>query len=287
MTTAPPEADIQTSTPPPKVDIFRYGWRYIRRVQPDGTAEYEQVPLTLEDVLYPEVGDFVVHSKAHEDTCTYLADVFNARLRDDPTAVVLHDVRIAWDVPGLRPNGPDIAVICGVAEQRNWSTFDVAEENAHPALIVEVTSPETRQNDLLDKVDIYEQAGIPLYVIVDTRPWKGEERAHLLVYHLTLNGYEILAPDERGWLWLEAVRVWLGVRENRVECYDADGSVIGDYKAIDQARAAAEARAETAEARAETAEAQVAAEAQARMQAEARLRELEDQLRQVRGENPQ
>jgi hypothetical protein len=81
--------------------------------------------------------------------------------------------------------------------------------------------------------------------------------------------------------------VWLGVRENRVECYDADGSVIGDYKAIDQARAAAEARAETAEARAETAEAQVAAEAQARMQAEARLRELEDQLRQVRGENPQ
>jgi hypothetical protein len=36
--------------------------------------------------------------------------VFEAQLATDPTAVVLDDVRIAWDVPELKPHGPDIVV---------------------------------------------------------------------------------------------------------------------------------------------------------------------------------
>ena len=127
--------------PDGEIDPFRYGWRYLRNEDPDGNFEMAQVPLTLSDLLYPEVGDFVVHSKAHEDRCTYLANVFSAQLKDEPTAVVLHDVRVAWDVPGLRPNGPDIAIIHGLREIQNWSTFDVSKEGVRPALIIEVTSP--------------------------------------------------------------------------------------------------------------------------------------------------
>jgi Uma2 family endonuclease len=277
MSIAPLQTEV---TPAPSDDPFCLGWRYLRRQLSDGRVEYEQVPLTLEDVLYPEVGDFVVHSKVHEDICTYLADVFNAQLRDDPTAVVLHDVRVAWDVPGLRPNGPDVAVILGVREPRNWSTFDVADEGVRPALLVEVTSPETRQNDLLDKVDIYEQAGVPLYVIIDTRLWKGAEQLHLIAYHLAPNGYEVLAPDERGWLRLEPAGVWLGLNDNRIACYDAHGQLIGDYQALAEARAVAEARAKA------EGEARAAAEARA-SEAEARLRDLEAELRRLRGENAQ
>ena len=147
MAIASPETE--TVTAPSSSDPYRYGWRYVRRELPEGGETFDQVPLTLEDVLYPEVGDFHVHSKAHEDMCTYLADVFSARSSDQPQAVVLHDVRVAWDVPELRPNGPDIAVIFGVREQRNWSTFDVAEEGVRPEVIIEVTSPETRSNDLV------------------------------------------------------------------------------------------------------------------------------------------
>ena len=283
MAIASSEIELATA-PQAHSDPYRYGWRYVRRELPEGGATFEQVPLTLEDVLYPEVGDFHVHSKAHEDTCTYLADVFNARSSDQPQAAVLHDLRVAWDVPELRPNGPDIAVIFGVREQRNWSTFDVAEEGVRPALIVEVTSPETRQIDLVDKVDIYEQASIPLYLIVDMRRWKGAEQLHIIAYSLTSTGYEVLAPDQRGWYWVESVSVWLGLRDNRVLCFDVAGNPIGDYKAINAARAAAEARAKTAEARAKTAEARAAAEAEARAQTEARVRELEAELRQLRGE---
>jgi hypothetical protein len=69
---------------------------------------------------------------------------------------VLHDVRVAWDHPEIKAHGPDLAVFFGVPEQRHWSTFDVAEEGARPVLVVEVTSPETRSIDLVDKLDEYD-----------------------------------------------------------------------------------------------------------------------------------
>jgi Uma2 family endonuclease len=281
-----------------ELDPFRYGWRYLRHEYPDGNVEMEQVPLTLEDVLYPEVGDFVVHSKAHEDRCTYLTNVLSAQLVNDPASVVLHDVRIAWDIPGLRPNGPDIAVIRGVRETKNWATFDVAEERVRPALIIEVTSPETRSIDVSTKLEIYAQVGVPQYVIVDTRRGQHAETLHLLGYRLFRGGYEVQPPDERGWLWLDTVRLWLGLHDNEVYCYDETGHQLGDYTAIVAAFAEAEVRATTAEIRAQTeaqarAEAEVRAvtEAQARLEAEARarvaegrLQALESELRRLRGD---
>jgi len=280
MTTTTLEKPIADTDP---ADRYYYGWRYVTRELPDGGATIEQVPLTLEDTLYPEEGDFVVHSKAHEDTCTYLANVFSARLSGDPTAAVLNDVRVAWDVPELRPNGPDIAVVRGVREQRNWSTFDVAAEGVRPELIIEITSPETRANDLIAKVEIYALARVPRYIIANTRLWDGRETLYLIGYQLTPRGYEALAPDEQGRFWLDPVEVWIGIRDNRVTCFDADGEPIDDYPALDAARMEAEGRAHAAEARAQAAEAHAQAESHARMEAESRLRELEAELRKLRG----
>lgn len=65
--------------------------------------------------------------------------MLEAQRAGDPTAVVLNHGRIAWDVPGLGAHGPDIAVILGVRERKNWSTFDVAAEGVRPALIIEIT----------------------------------------------------------------------------------------------------------------------------------------------------
>ena len=48
-------------------DPYRYGWRYMRVKQLDGTEIFDQVPLTLEDVLFPQVGDFIANCSAHGD----------------------------------------------------------------------------------------------------------------------------------------------------------------------------------------------------------------------------
>src|SRR3954469_24449588 len=149
-------------------DPFRYGWRYVEHKRADGAIEYEQVPLTLEDVLHPLEGDQVTHSNEHQRRRRYLADALETQLRHDPTAVELDDVRITWDVPDLGPHGPDIAVILGVRDpHRNWSTFDVAAEGVRPSILFEITSPEMASIDRSVKVEEYELAGVPLYIIVD------------------------------------------------------------------------------------------------------------------------
>jgi len=207
----------------PPDDPFRYGWRYVRRISAADNLEFAQIPLTLEDVLHPQEGDFIVHSEAHERRNRYLYDVFGARLAGDPGAVILHDVRVAWDIPGLKAHGPDLAVILGIRERKNWSTFDVAIEGVRPALIVEITSPETAALDRSAKLEQYTRARVPLYIIVDTLAYEGVPRLLILGYRQGPQGYQPLAPNERGWLWLDVVRVWLGVADNEIVCYDEAG----------------------------------------------------------------
>jgi Uma2 family endonuclease len=257
--TAPPEAA-------PAEDPFRYGWRYVLRPTPDDPHHFEQVPLTLEDVLHPEEGDQVLCNYDHQRRVRYLADVFLARVADRSDAVVLNDVRIAWDAPGLKAHGPDIMVIFGVRRIRNWSTFDVAQEGARPTLIVEVTSPETRALDLEIKVTHYARAGGPLYVIVDAYEQRGEARLRVLGYELADGEYRPLVPNAEGRLWLAPLKVWIGVQENEAYCFDAQGWRMRDYATLTTIVIGAEERAAEGWAAAK-------AEARARLEAEARARD--------------
>ena len=112
---------ILTSVAPgSEADPFRYGWRYVRTQHPDGTEEVHAVPLHLIDLLHTEEGDHVAHHEAHERRWVYLYNIFHAQVHDDPTTVVLHDVRIAWDVPDLRPHSPDLIMIPHVRVAQNW-----------------------------------------------------------------------------------------------------------------------------------------------------------------------
>jgi colicin import membrane protein len=159
------KSQIQKSRPaPPEPDPYRYGWRYVETTRPDGTEIIDQVPLTAEDVLHPEVDDFIVQNTPHSVDRDYLYDVYTARLSEIPTAVVLGDCRVDWNIPGVRPLGPDIAVFLGVKRSRSeqWDTFDVAAEGAKPALVVEITSRSTRENDLGIKVDYHHRAKVPI-----------------------------------------------------------------------------------------------------------------------------
>ena len=257
--------------PLPEEDPFRYGWRYVRRPTPDDPDHLEPVPLTLEDVLHPEVGDFIVHSDRHETDRMYLTAVLRARLEAHGRAIVLSDVRVAWDVPDLRPHGPDVMVIPGLRERRDWSTFDVAEEGVRPALMIEITSPETRENDVVWKVAHYARAGVAQYVIVDNVGRRGERQLRLLDYRLVGDTYRLQPPDERGWVYLELADLWVGVEGDHVVCYADDGTAFGDYATVVQQAAEAEARArQEAAARAEAEVlARIAAE-QARREAAAR-----------------
>jgi Uma2 family endonuclease len=284
--------------PKARAASFRYGWRYVKTKLPNGRVDFERVPLTLEDVLHPQFGDVHVLSDAHGDDCTYLRDVIRDQYRDDPSVVVFYDVGIFWDVEGIKNHSPDISLIFGVKKRKEWKTFHVKTEKVRPELIIEVTSPDTRVNDLKKKVDEYAIVKVPHYVIVDAEEKENRRRITLLSYRLGSQGYEPQELDEVGRAWLEPVGAWLGVRQDprtggdRVALFDSTtGQEIGDYTAISRARVEAEARAhqaearaDEAEARADHAEARAVAEAAARAAAEEQMRLMEAELRLLRGE---
>jgi colicin import membrane protein len=173
----------------------------------------------------------------------------------------------------------------------------VAKEKARPALVIEVTSPDTRQNDVGIKVDYYHRAGVPLYVIADVTEEKDKERRiELIGYEAGPRRYKRIKPDKRGWIWLAPLRLWLGLSLDRqggytrLACFDPDtGQELGDLTAVsedldrsEQLRQEAEARALAERVRAETERVRAEAEAQARAAAEERIRALEAELKRSR-----
>ncbi|ABU59903.1 protein of unknown function DUF820 [Roseiflexus castenholzii DSM 13941] len=267
----PPASDTS-----PDADPFRYGWRFVPRPTPDDPHHLEQVPLTLEDVLHPETGDFIVHSDRHETDRMYLTAVLRARLEEAGVAIVLSDVRIAWDIPDLRPHGPDVMVIPGIRKRQDWSTFEVAVEGARPALIIEITSPETRENDLERKVEHYARAGVAQYVIVDDAgKGRGKRRLRLLDYRLEAGMYRLHPSDAAGRVHLAIADVWLGVEGDHVVCYDDHGVAFGDYATVVRQAADAEERARL------EAQARQEAEERARREAERAQREAERARREA------
>jgi hypothetical protein len=179
----------------------------------------------------------------------------------------------------LKHHSPDLAVIFGVKRRKDWKTFHVKVEKVWPSLIIEVTSPKTRVNDVITKVGEYARARVPYYVIADANESEEKRRLTLIAYRLQGKIYQPMELDDRGRVWLEPVQLWLGVKVHpetggdRLVLIDpVTDQEIGDYTAVSQERAAeAQARAQ-AEAQARAQAQRADAEAQARAQAEAQAR---------------
>lgn len=270
---------------PNKPDRYEYGWREITRITDEGQVVHERQPLTLWDILHPQEGDFRVHTDEHETFCGYLLDVFRAQVDGIAGAFVLHDTRVAWSkASDIEAHSPDIAVIFNVREYDNWATFDENKENTRPSLIVEIVSPKTRKVDVEYKLDEYAQVGVEYYVIVDAQIRRHRTHYSLLGYRLVNGAYRPLIANQHGWLWLEPVKLWIGLQDNWLVCFDEEGNAIGDYVEVNEARKIAEERAEQAQREAEQANLRALAEMQARLELEARLQVAEEELHRLRSE---
>src|SRR5262249_20429615 len=169
-------------SPPRSEASFEYGYRWVHRQGRNGRAAWERIPSTLQDGLHPQQGDVHLLSDPHADDCTYSRYVLKDRYAGDDTVAVLTDCGIDWDIPGLKHHSPDLAVIFGVKRLKDWKSFHVKSEKARPALIIEVTSPQTRVVDVEDKVQEYARARVPHYVIVDVDEEDDRRRLTLRAY---------------------------------------------------------------------------------------------------------
>jgi hypothetical protein len=100
----------------------------------------------------------------------------------------------------------------------------------------------------------------------------------LILYRWRPGGYERIAADEQGRVWLEPVGLWLGLSRDpqdgfvRLACFDREtGQEVGDYAAIRQELKASQALRADAERRAQE-EGRARADAERRAQEEGRAR---------------
>lgn len=216
-------------------DPFRFGWREVQQIGRNGAKQRVRVPLTPEDVLHPKKGDHILENTQQERDRGYLAYVLRWRLSGNPRILVMSDCLINWGIRGLGDHSPDVSVFEGVNDPhgRNWGTFVVAAEGARPVLAIEVVSPDAhdrraRDNDVVIKVREYHRARVPLYVIVDQER-VGAPR-QIIGYRRGSRKYVSMPLDEQGRLLLEPVHLLVGLREERVACWDADtGEEIPDF----------------------------------------------------------
>ena len=261
---------------------FPYGWRYVKRVQPDGSETLEEVALTLEDVLHPKEGDVIPESKPHEADRRYLTSVFESRLASRPDALVTSDLLIHWGVKDMGDHSPDVAVFVGLDRPTDSveGTLDLPAYGGRCELVVELVSPHTRGNDVVKKFEHYHRIGIPLYVIIDQEKEGGPRR--LRAYRRKPDHYAEIESDDRYRIDLPLLGLILGLRDNRAVCYDLPtGEELGDYARIAREWEEAKRRLEEAdrlhEEREKVMEEQVLARQQAQRTADEARREADRQ----------
>jgi Uma2 family endonuclease len=126
--------------------------------------------------------------------------------------------------------GPDFFVALNVDGDRQrlgWVVWE--EEGCYPDTIVELMSPSTAKFDLGVKKQLYDRVfktqNYFVYNPFDATSLQGWHRS---------TSYQPLTPDERGWLWCEALGLWLGTWAGTIDretmtwlrFYDSTGALV-------------------------------------------------------------
>lgn len=272
---------------------------------PDGSLEIRHVPLTVRDFLNPRYGDKWLQGFAHQRFTTELWEIVHDHFESQPDVVVTSDTQYRFG-PGLAKPAPDVAVLRGVRDRKLIQESVDVQKAGRPCLLIEVVSPKNpriRNADEKRKVQLYQRAGIPEYLLVlPPRDEDSGEPVRLWGYRLGPEGqYRLIETDEKGRLLSETTGLAFAVSPggDQVDVFDvATGQRLLRRKEIREAQQAEKRAREAAEKRAahamasrraaeekaaRAAEARRAAEEKAARETEAR-RAAEEELARLRAE---
>jgi Uma2 family endonuclease len=101
---------------------------------------------------------------------------------------------------------PDVMVVKGVGKHRRRS-FKLWEEQSAPAVIFEITSEETKDEDTVSKLSLYATLGVREYFLFD--PLHDYLEHQLEGYRLVDSAYAPIAPNEDGDIFSEELKLIL------------------------------------------------------------------------------
>ncbi len=118
--------------------------------------------------------------------------------------------------------GPDFFVVLGTKKNPPRKSWVVWQENGqYPNVIVEILSESTAQTDREEKKEIYQD-------IFRTPDYFGFDPESLEFQGFTLisGTYQPIEPNEQGWLWSEQLGLYLGIYEDKLRYFQADGQLV-------------------------------------------------------------
>lgn len=117
--------------------------------------------------------------------------------------------------------GPDFFLVQDT-EKRPRKSWVVWEEGGkYPNLIIELLSDATADIDRTLKKELYQDRfRTPEYF------WFSPETLEFQGFRLISQRYEAIAPTASGWRWSEALNLYLGVYENQLRYFNADGELV-------------------------------------------------------------
>lgn len=211
----------QTSTPSgalfslygtPDQDAFYYGRRQVITYNKTAQPSYSYTPLTQADFLNPQPGDEFTQGPRHETDLRYLQGVFRQHYRGNPVVAVYSGIKMVWDVENIAQPAPDVAIVIGAESgESNLKTFDVQAMGQRPRFILEIVAPRFVEADWVEKVQLYAQAGIQEYFIVDSGERMGQPTVDYTVtgYRLVKGAYQPIPPESDGRIYSKVNRLWL------------------------------------------------------------------------------
>lgn len=179
------------------------------------------IPLQRE-IEYPEsdgkpVGETPIHGKALYDT----AFLLQQRFRHDPEVYAWGNM-FFYRREGEPSSGfcPDVFFVRGVSRDRPRRIYKLWEEGKAPSLILEITSPSTRNEDLEYKRVLYEELGVEEYYLFD--PLGEYLKPPLQGYELKLGHYRKRTPEPDGSLLSRVTGLILVPEGERLRLRDAE-----------------------------------------------------------------
>jgi Uma2 family endonuclease len=117
--------------------------------------------------------------------------------------------------------GPDLFVVLGAdpKPRRSWTVWH--ENGTYPNLIIELLSDSTAEVDRGEKKSIYQSVWrVPEYFWFDplTLEFQG--------FHLLDGTYQPIAPSSQGWLWSKELGFYLGIEDQALRLFEANGRLV-------------------------------------------------------------
>ncbi len=195
------------------------------------------------EIVYPESdGQPMAESDLHRKEMTYLIDALTERFRRADDIYVAGNLFFYYKKGDPRSVvAPDLFVVKGVAK-RDRKVYKLWEEHRSPCFVVEVTSDTTRDEDLSDKLTVYEHLGVEEYFLFDPL---GDYLDPRLQGHRIVNGrYRPASLETDGSLISRTAGVTLRIEGEHLRLTEtASGRSFLRYEeAIDQSRQEREAR---------------------------------------------